>query len=92
MEKKYELKNLTFSKYNIQNFDDVEKNQYKTNGKRYLNLYDNKPLKLKIKAFCGIIKCYKSFRRNRNVKIVNGLASAKIYEVFSEIHCKISSK
>ena len=87
MEKKYELKNLTFSKYekkdlgsviNILDFDS-ENVDIKEIGENVLILYDNKPLLLKIIAFCGIIKRGKHFVRNRNVKVRNQLASIKIW-------------
>lgn len=62
--KKYELKNWTFSKDEQKKFNnevisldfDKEKLEIKQIGKYFSILYDNKPLQLKIKIFCQIIK------------------------------------
>ena len=52
----------------------------------------DKPLLLGIKAFYGIIKRGKDLMGKRNVKIMNQLASVKIFDVFARIHSKICEK
>ena len=62
--KKYELKDLTFSKYEQKRLNkiikildfDCEKLEIKEIGENFIVLYDNKPLLLEIKAFCGSVK------------------------------------
>ena len=64
MEKKYELKDLTFSKYEQKQLNkiikildfDCEKLEIKEIGENFIVLYDSKPLLLEIKAFCGCIE------------------------------------
>ena len=83
MEKKYELKDLKFSQceqldnvMDILDFDS-EKLEIIEIVEKFLILYDNKSSLLGIQAFC---------------KIMNQLASVKIWEVFATIHSKICSK
>ena len=62
--KKYELKDLTFSKYEQKRLNkiikildfDCEKLEIKEIGENFIVLYDNKPLLLEIKGFCISVK------------------------------------
>ena len=100
LEKKYGLKDLTFSKYeqkqlhsvtNILDFD-REKLEIKAVGENSVGLYENNHLLLEIKAFCRLIIRGKDLVRKKKVKIINQLVSFKIWEVFAEIHSKIYRK
>ena len=57
---------------------DNEKLEIKEIAEYLQFFYDNKPLLLQIKAFCGISKRGKYFIRKRNVKIMNQLANVKM--------------
>ena len=71
--KKYGLKDLTFSKYKQQQLQNAinildfnsEKVELKEIGETFLSLFDNKPLVLKIKAFCGITRRGKNYIRKK---------------------------
>ena len=97
--KKYELKDLTFSKYEQKQLNkiikildfDCEKLEIKEIGENFIVFYDNKPLLLEIKPFCGSIKRRNHLIRKKNVKIMNQLASVKICEV-ATIHSKVCEK
>ena len=98
--KKYELKGLTFSKYEQKQPDDVinildfdsEKLEIKEIVEKVLILYDNNLFLLGIQAFCRIAKRGKDLIKKISFKIMNQLASVKIWEVFATIHSKICSK
>lgn len=87
----YESKPLPFSIYPNQNINeniinvlefDSQKVSIFENETDLIILYDRKSFKLKIKAFCGMIKQSKEFIRNKNIKVMNELASMKLLGVF----------
>ena len=55
-------------------------------------LYHDKPLKIKIISFCGLVKRGKDLKGNKYIKIKNRLASIKTWEVFHAIHENVYEK
>ena len=93
----FKFNNLTFSKYNKENEDedqiinildfDISNICVESIGKGNVKiLYDNKPLKIKVISFCGLVKKDKDIKRNKFIKFKNRLASIKIWKLFRVIH------
>ena len=91
-----DFKNMTFTGYeyalnnqkvvSILNFD---RSKISIDDNNFKILQDNKPLFVRIKAFCVFIKKGKDLTKNKYIKVKNPLASSKLWDVFSSIKVHI---
>ena len=87
-------KNLLDTAVNITDFEEskVSINRNGLNNDNFDILYDGKPFRLYLKAFCGIIKRSKYFKREKNIKIKDRMLTRLLWEVIICIEQLVRAK